>query len=117
MIAAKFLTSGVSFVTAIVLLKSIPLALRLPGRQQLEHEIAARISAQRKLGEQYRKALLLRSISENLRVSLRVSTILSTACAEIRESVKASRCIVISNMDNLSEVEGKKSTITFSLII
>jgi hypothetical protein len=105
-VTAKFLTSGVSFGTAIVLLKSIPLALRVPSRQQLEEEIAARIAAQQKLGEQYRRELLLRNISENLRVSLRVQTILSTACSEIAAAVLASRCVVVSNLDDLSDIEG-----------
>ncbi len=63
----KVLTAIVSFCTMVALYNAIPLILSLPSREHLEREVHERKIAQSQLQEQFRRALLVREITENIR--------------------------------------------------
>ncbi|KAL6068777.1 MHYT domain-containing protein, NO-binding membrane sensor [Balamuthia mandrillaris] len=79
----KLFTAGISFATAIVLYKLIPVALVIPSIEDLEREIRERKMAEQQLQMQYRRSVMLSKITSQIRKSLNAEDIWNTTAQQL----------------------------------
>lgn len=103
----KCITAIVSFVTALMLIHAIPLALSIPSRAQLELEVTERKIAQQKLQQQYDNEMIRRDIIDNIRKYIKIQDILDISVEQLGTYFRASRCTVHFNLDNMLQIEAE----------
>ncbi|KAL6068776.1 MHYT domain-containing protein, NO-binding membrane sensor [Balamuthia mandrillaris] len=116
----KLFTAGISFATAIIIYKLIPVAFLIPSIEDLEREIRERKMAERQLQLQYRRSVMLSKITSQIRKSLNAEDIWNTTAQQLAALFDICRVSIYllhtsNEEDEDADVEGEKSSADFDL--